>query len=81
MQQNDLRNRPDDFYETIAQKYRSMTAAELDAAARGALDPKRFVWVVVGDAAKVKPQLDSLGLPVEVVPAAAPAPATPPKSN
>ncbi|AJP73933.1 M16 family metallopeptidase [Sphingomonas hengshuiensis] len=78
MQQNDLRRRPDDFYSTVAQKYRAMTAAELDAAARAALDPNRFLWVVVGDAAKVRPQLDSIGLPVEVVPAAAlarPAPA------
>jgi predicted Zn-dependent peptidase len=70
MQQNDLRKRPDDFYDTVTQKYRTMTVAQLDAAARAALDPKKFVWVVVGDAAKVKPQLDSLGLPVEVVPAA-----------
>lgn len=67
MQQNDLRHRPDDYYDTIAQKYRAMTTAELDAAARKALDANRFVWVVVGDAAKVRPQLDSLGLPVEVV--------------
>jgi zinc protease len=71
MQQNDIRRRPDDFYDSIARKYRTMTAAQLDAAARAALDPSRFVWVVVGDAAKVRPQLDSLGLPVEVVPAAA----------
>ncbi len=63
MQQNDLRHRPDDFYDTVAQKYRAMTVAQLDAAARAALDPNKFVWVVVGDAAKVKPQLDSLGLP------------------
>ena len=69
MQQNDLRHRPDNFYDTVTQKYRAMTVAQLDAAARAALDPKKFVWVVVGDAAKVKPQLDSLGLPVEVVPA------------
>jgi zinc protease len=79
MQQNDLRKRPDNFYDTVTQKYRSMTVAQLDAAARKALDPKKFVWVVVGDAKTVKPQLDSLGLPVEVVPAAAiagsPAPA------
>ena len=40
--------------------------AELDAAAQAALDPSRFVWVVVGDASVVKPQLDALGLPVEV---------------
>ncbi|MDV3458042.1 insulinase family protein [Sphingomonas sp. HF-S4] len=70
MQQNDLRKRPDNFYDTVTQKYRGMTVAQLDAASRAALDPKKFVWVVVGDAAKVKPQLDSLGLPVEVVPAA-----------
>ena len=70
MQQNDLHHRPDNFYDTVTQKYRTMTVAQLDAAARAALDPKKFVWVVVGDAAKVKPQLDSLGLPVEVVPAA-----------
>lgn len=70
MQQNDLRRRPDNFYDTVTQKYRAMTVAQLDAAARAALDPKKFVWVVVGDAKTVKPQLDSLGLPVEVVPAA-----------
>ncbi|MBX3563311.1 MAG: insulinase family protein [Sphingomonas sp.] len=71
MQTNDIRKRPDDFYTSIAEKYRGMTAAQLDAAARGALRADGFVWVVVGDAAKVRPQLDSLGLPVEVVPAAA----------
>ncbi len=73
MQSNDILHRPDNYYATVAAQYRGLTAAQLDAAARAALDPKRFVWVVVGDAAKVKPQLDSLGLPVEVVPAAAPA--------
>ena len=52
---------------TIAQKYRALTAPQLDAAARGALRADNFVWVVVGDAAKVRPQLDSIGLPVEVV--------------
>ncbi|MET0307795.1 MAG: pitrilysin family protein [Sphingomonas sp.] len=81
MQQNDLRKRPDDFYATIARKYRAMTAAQLDAAARGALDPNRFVWVVVGDASKVKPQLDSIGLPVEVVSAASVAAPAKPAAN
>jgi len=38
----------------------------VDAAARAAIDPSRFVWVVVGDAAVVRPQLEALGLPVEV---------------
>ncbi|HWK34930.1 pitrilysin family protein [Sphingomonas sp.] len=75
MQSNDLAKRPDDYYATLAQKYRALTAPQLDAAARGVLDAGKFVWVVVGDAAKVRPQLDSIGLPVEVVPVAG---ATPP---
>jgi zinc protease len=70
MQQNDLYKRPDDYYATITQKYRALTLPQLDAAARGAIDPKKIVWVVVGDAKTVRPQLDSVGLPVEVVSAA-----------
>ena len=70
MQTNDLYRRPDDYYATLAAKYRTLTLPKVDAAARAAIDPKRFVWVVVGDAKVVKPQLDSLGLPVEGVPAA-----------
>jgi ribose 5-phosphate isomerase len=31
------------------------------------LDPKAFVWIVAGDAAKVRPQLEKLGMPIEVV--------------
>jgi zinc protease len=29
------------------------------------IDPARFVWVVVGDASVVRPQLQGLGLAVE----------------
>jgi zinc protease len=71
MLQNDVWNRTDDFYDSVAQKYRSTTAEQLDRAMRETLKPDRFVWVVVGDASVVKPQLDGLGLPVEVVSAAA----------
>jgi predicted Zn-dependent peptidase len=66
MENNVLYHRPDNYYETLAGRYRSLTAAELDAAAKKAIDPARFTWVVIGDAAKVKPQLDGLGIPVEV---------------
>ncbi len=75
MLQNDVWHRPDNFYDTVAQTYRAMTVNQLDSAMRSTLTPDKFVWVVVGDAATVKPQLDALGLPVEVVPAAAVAPA------
>jgi zinc protease len=59
--------RPDNFYTTLADRYRKMTVADFDKAARAAIDPDKLVFVVVGDAAKVKPQLDKLGLPVENV--------------
>ena len=65
---------PDNYYETLAGRYKAMHAAELDAGIRKVIDPTKFVWVVVGDAAKIRPQLDKLGLPIEVVtPAGAPA--------
>jgi zinc protease len=67
MMSNDLYGRPTNYQETLAAKYRGYNAAALDAAARGAIDPRGWVWVVVGDQAKVKPQLDKLGMPVEVM--------------
>jgi predicted Zn-dependent peptidase len=67
MQKNDLYGRPDNYYETLASKYRGLTAAGLDQAARAAIDPSKLVWVVVGDAAKIRPQLEKLGLPVETM--------------
>ena len=66
MQQNALYGRPDNYYETLAARYRAQTGESLDAAVRAAIDPDRFVWVVVGDASVVRPQLDSLGLDIEV---------------
>ena len=67
MEANVLYHRPDNYYETLASRYRALTAAQLDAAAKAAIDPAKLTWVVIGDAAKVKPQLDKLGLPIETV--------------
>jgi len=67
MQTNALYGRPDNYYELLAGKYRTQTRATLDAALRGALDPNGFVWVVVGDAAKIRPQLAKLRMPIEVM--------------
>ncbi|HYX45382.1 MAG TPA: insulinase family protein [Sphingomicrobium sp.] len=69
MESNVLYHRPDNYYETLASRYRAMTGPQLDAAAKAAIDPAKLTWVVIGDASKVKPQLDALGIPVEVVPA------------
>jgi predicted Zn-dependent peptidase len=66
MQTNALYGRPDNYYETLVARYSGQSRESLDAAARSALDVDDFVWVVVGDAAQVAPQLEALGLPVEV---------------
>ena len=67
MQSNALYGRPDNYYELLADRYRGQTRASLDAALRGVIDPQGFVWVVVGDAAKIRGQLDKLGMPITVV--------------
>ena len=66
MQRNALYKRPDDYYATVASKYRGMTQEKLDSSIRALVNPDQFIWVVVGDAAKVKPQLEALGLPIEM---------------
>ncbi len=67
MMSNDLYGRPDNYFELLGDRYRGLTRASTDQALRSVLDPKGFVWVVVGDAAKVRPQLDKLGIPIEVM--------------
>jgi predicted Zn-dependent peptidase len=64
---NALYRRPDNYWETVAVRYRGMTVQQLDQAARRVIRPDNFVWVVVGDAARVRPQLEGLGLPIEVM--------------
>ncbi len=67
LRSNALYRRPDNYWETVADRYRGMTAQALDATARRIVNPDNFVWVVVGDAARVRPQLERLGMPIEVM--------------
>jgi predicted Zn-dependent peptidase len=71
LRSNALYGRPDDYWERLGPRYAAMTVESLDQAARGTIDGSRFVWVIVGDADVVLPQLEGLGLPVEVRRAAA----------
>ena len=66
LRSNALFGRPDNYWETLAPRYETMTAEQMDAEARRIIDSGQLVWVVVGDAATVRPQLEALGLPVEV---------------
>jgi predicted Zn-dependent peptidase len=67
LQSNALLDRPDNYWETVADRYRGMTVQTLDQTARRYINANNFVWVVVGDASVVRPQLERLGLPIEVV--------------
>ena len=67
LRSNALYDRPDNYWETVADRYRGMTVEMLDESARQHIDADNFVWVVVGDASVVRPQLERLGLPIEVV--------------
>ena len=58
--------RPDNYYETLAGRSSALTPQQLDAEARANLIGGDLVYVIVGDAAVVAPQLDQLGLPVEI---------------
>ena len=63
--QNQRLGRPDDYYSTLATRYRAIDAAQIDAAAREYLQPAGLVVVVVGDRKVIDGQLSGLGLPIE----------------
>ena len=64
--QNDRLGRPDDYYATLPSRYRAIGAAALNDAARTWLQGEGLTFVVVGDRKLVEPQLNGLGLPVEI---------------
>ena len=57
--------RPDTYYETLADRYEALTAAELDTVGRANFLGNDLTFVVVGDAKVVRPQLDALGMTIE----------------
>jgi zinc protease len=52
----------DRYYDTFAEKVRSQTVQSLTAAAATVVHPDQLVWVVVGDRAKIEPDLRELKL-------------------
>src|SRR3546814_5877231 len=52
IERNATFGRPDDYYATLADRYRAMKANDPDAAARQSLRPGDLSWVIVGDAGK-----------------------------
>ena len=60
-------DRPDDYYETLGDTYAGFDAAALAGAAASELRESDMVFVIVGDASVVRPQLESLGLEIETL--------------
>ncbi|WP_443585639.1 M16 family metallopeptidase [Sphingomonas sp. CLY1604] len=58
---------PDDFYTTYDDRLNALTLAQANAELKKQLDPSKWVWVVAGNAKVIRPQLEGLGLPVEVM--------------
>ena len=75
LRSNALYRRPDNYWEMVADRYRGMTSQQLDQVIRQRVDPDDFTWVVVGDAAVIRPQLATLDMPIEEMRLTTPPPA------
>jgi len=61
-----LYGRPADYYTTLPEKYRSITADEIARTARQDLHPDNLILIVVGDRSKIEPGLRDANLgPIE----------------
>lgn len=57
----------DDFYDGFPGRLNALSLDAANTSLRRHLDPAKWVWVVTGDAKVIAPQLQGLGLPVEIV--------------
>jgi zinc protease len=55
-------NLPDDYYQTYAAKVRALTTADIAGAAKTIVHPDNFIWIVVGDRAKIEAGVKELNL-------------------
>lgn len=53
---------PENYYDTMADRIRALGSSDLDAAAKTVIHPDNFIWVIVGDLAKIEPGVRKLGL-------------------
>jgi zinc protease len=51
---------PDDYYDTMSDKIRTLTTSDLDAVAKKVIHPDNLVWVVVGDRDRIEPGIRDL---------------------
>ena len=66
IRKNERLGRPEDYYVKLAAKFRGIGARAIEASANEFLRPGGMTYVVVGDRKIVEPQLEGLGLPIDV---------------
>ena len=60
MQTNARFGRPDNYVETLKQRYQAVTLEDVRQTARQVLRPQAITWVVVGDRAQIEDELAEL---------------------
>jgi zinc protease len=62
-----LYGRPLDYAATLAGRYRALELDDLQSAARDYVESSNLVWIVVGDLAEIRGQVEALDIgPVEI---------------
>jgi len=55
-------NRPDDFLETLPQKYQAVEIVDVNATAQAYIKPAEWTWVIIGDLAHIEQGIRDLNL-------------------
>lgn len=59
--------RPFDYAATLDQQYRALTLRDLQAAAEEVIQPDSLVWMIIGDLAQIRQQVEDVDLgPIEI---------------
>jgi zinc protease len=60
-------NLPADYYDNYSQRVGALSEADVNRAAQTVIRPAGFLWLVIGDQTKLRPQLEALGLKVKSI--------------
>ena len=55
-------NRPDNFLETLPQKYRAIEVVDVNSTAQAYIKPAEWTWVIIGDLAQIEEGIRDLNL-------------------
>jgi len=55
-------NRPDDWFQTLPQRYADMTLEQVTAMANTIIKPASLTWIIVGDRTAIEPPIRALNL-------------------